>query len=158
MENSPSALPVYKIKSYGAHDVTIELDSLTFEGFMSDETKCGARQVALGLNPYSADYIPLHTFSSTKFIDVVDNAVAFIYDPPQKWANSDDCGAFPCTAPSNVVLSFENTRFSGIIMSQSSQTFQIVSNTPGASESFDNCDLKETWNAYKCSNSYLGVL
>jgi hypothetical protein len=29
-----------------------------------------------------------------------------LYDPPKGWANLDDCGNFPCTAPNNVILSF----------------------------------------------------
>jgi hypothetical protein len=39
--------------------------------------------------------------------------MAYIYDPPEEWNNPTDCIAFPCTAPSNIVISFEGTTFSG---------------------------------------------
>jgi len=34
-------------------------------------------------------------------------------DPVPAWANKDDCGPFPCTAPSNVVMQFTGASFSG---------------------------------------------
>jgi hypothetical protein len=37
--------------------------------------------------------------------------VIFIYNPPQGWANIDDCGEWPCTAPSNVVYNFKDAVF-----------------------------------------------
>jgi hypothetical protein len=39
--------------------------------------------------------------------------MAYFYDPPEEWNNKDDCVGFPCTAPSNIVLTFTNTQYSG---------------------------------------------
>jgi hypothetical protein len=39
------------------------------------------------------------------------DAVAYFYDPPQGWAKIDDCGEWPCTAPSNIVFSFYDAMF-----------------------------------------------
>ncbi len=66
-----------------------------------------------GVNEHASDYIPLHKFTNTKFNNVHDDAMAYIYDPPEEWNNPTDCIAFPCTAPSNIVISFEDTSFSG---------------------------------------------
>jgi len=35
---------------------------------------------------------------------------------------------------------------------------QIVADTPGASEAFENCEFREEWNAWHCDNDYLGQL
>jgi len=43
-------------------------------------------------------------FYDTKFIDVDGDAIAYLDDPDPGWANIKDCGEFPCTAPSNVLL------------------------------------------------------
>ena len=32
--------------------------------------------------------------------------MAYLFTPPATWANLDDCGDFPCTAPSNALLDF----------------------------------------------------
>lgn len=34
-------------------------------------------------------------------------------DPPSGWATLDDCGEFPCTAPKNVLIRFEQTTYTG---------------------------------------------
>lgn len=39
--------------------------------------------------------------------------MAYLFSPPAGWANLDDCGDFPCTAPDNVLLQFEDSTFAG---------------------------------------------
>lgn len=111
-----SSLPVYKIKSYGAFGGAVELDSINFNDF-EEQTKCGKEQRIIERNPYAADYIPKHTFTNTKFQNVTANTLAWLQDPNPSWAVSNpsespsNCGNWPCTAPSNIVLSFEGTTF-----------------------------------------------
>jgi len=87
---------------------------MTFSNYKSKFTNCGAVQTVFGLNPFSSDYIPLQKFTYSKFVEVADEAMAFIYDPPEEWNNPDDCIGFPCTAPSNVVMQFDRTQYAGI--------------------------------------------
>ena len=65
------------------------------------------------MNEHSSDSIPMHVFTNAKFINVMNDAVAFLMDPVPGWAVKDDCGPFPCTAPSNVVMQFTGASFSG---------------------------------------------
>lgn len=110
-------------------------------------------------NPYASDYIPLHKFKNTKIRDVAANSFIHIEDPPQGWANPTDCGAFPCTAPDNVVLVFENTQYSGTNRpAKSSTDFTIVSNVPTATEAYAGCETMNDWNVAYCNNDRLGVL
>ncbi len=111
------------------------------------------------MNPYSSDYIPLQKFTYSKFVDVADEAMAYIMDPPEAWNNPDDCIAFPCTAPSNVVITHENVLYGGNTKpKKTSNSFQIVSDTKQTSENLASCDFRAGWNAWFCVNSYLGVL
>ena len=36
--------------------------------------------------------------------------------------------------------------------------FEIVSDTPGASETIPKCQFKEPWNAWTCTNLNMGIL
>lgn len=66
--------------------------------------------------------------------------MAYLMDPPEGWNNPSDCIGFPCTAPSNAVLDFVNTKFTGVTRpSFRDANFQIIADTPGASEAFSNC-------------------
>lgn len=104
---------------------------------------CGARQRIFEVNHYSSDYIPLHSFKYSKFVNVHQDAVTYLMDPLEEWNNPTDCVGFPCTAPSNIVLQFESTTFEGSIRPDFSgeRDFQIVSDTPGASEAFKDCSF-----------------
>lgn len=56
---SPSKLPMYKIKSYGAYNAATNYEYITFSQWLSNTTDCGALQTIFGVNPHSSDYIPL---------------------------------------------------------------------------------------------------
>jgi hypothetical protein len=88
---------------------------LQFFDYKSDKTYCGQSQKIITLNPFGADYHPRVKFIGTVFENVDDSALAYLFDPPKGWANIDDCGNFPCTAPSNALLQFERTRFTGAV-------------------------------------------
>lgn len=110
-------------------------------------------------NPYASDYIPMHTFSNTRFYDVQDSAMIWIEDPPQGWANPTDCGEWPCTAPSNVVLSFTGTQYLGVDTPiRTDSSFTIVSDVPTATRGYSRCETVSAWNAAHCINTKLGVL
>ena len=110
----PSALPIHKIKSNGVWASSAEVKNVSFNNF-NGLTKCGRKQYMIMRNEFAADYIPIHKFINTKIKNVDDSSVAFIKDPNPGWAKKSDCDTFPCTAPSNVVLHFQSTQFSGTI-------------------------------------------
>lgn len=143
-----SSLPIYKIKSYATFRMKVELDNVSFTDFTSTPASCpDNRNYVLGRNPYAADYIPMHTFKNTAFTNVDDEARVWLEDPDPRWAATDplttpdNCADWPCTAPSNIVLRFEDE---GLAKSQ------IVSNNGDAATHFPRCSLKSEWNAYEC--------
>jgi len=90
-------------------------------------------------------------------MNVKYNALAYIFDPPQGWAVIDDCGEWPCTAPSNVVYTFTKALFGvndGVtqlpIWGSLAQSFQIVSDFATVASSYPNCIKVATWNAWSC--------
>lgn len=69
------------------------------------------RQDVFELNQYAADYHPMAEFWDTKFTDV--GSVAYIDSPNPDWANLMDCGNYPCSAPLNILVSFQDSKFYG---------------------------------------------
>ena len=120
-----SALPIYKSKSIGSYGGWTKFTNFRFIGF-SAKTKCGQEQNIFEISKYGADYNPINDFTNVVFTDVEDAAFAYIYDPPESWANISDCGEWPCTAPSNAVFTFDNVQYSGITPSKTYSTFQVV--------------------------------
>lgn len=88
----------------------------------------------------------MHDFKSCKFIDVGEKAFVNFNQPSSKWAVIDDCGEWPCTAPENIVLRFEDSDFSG--------TTPVNTDSDGTityalgEDPYYNCDYKEDWNAW----------
>ena len=105
--------PLYKIKSYGTWESAASMSNITFKNFATNRTDCGASQVIFAISEYSTDYVPLHQFTKTTFNNVSDDAIAYFIAPFPWWNDPAKCVAFPCTGPSNVVLTFESTTFSG---------------------------------------------
>jgi len=110
---APSALPMHKSKSYGTWAGEALYRNNKFINFNVNKTACGAPQRIFKINKSDSDYIPIQNFEYTEFVDVHDDALAYLMDPPESWNNLSDCIAFPCTAPSNVVMNFERTTFNG---------------------------------------------
>jgi hypothetical protein len=168
-----SSLPISKIKSYGVFNAAVELDNIEFHDFAAS-TNCNNVQSfsthAFMRNPTASDYIPMHKFNNIKFVNVEEDAMVWIADPPQSWANPTDCGPWPCTAPNNVILKFENPEFvnSG---SFEDVDFQIVSDRNSTivdgnhnlethtADKFPSCTRMND-SAYRCTatDSKLGVL
>ena len=59
-------------------------------------------------------------------VDVDDNGFAFLSKPEPGWANVKDCGDFPCTAPSNWIIGFTNTKYDGVTPSTTPKDFMLV--------------------------------
>lgn len=107
----------------------------------------------------AADYIPRHRFINTVFNNVEEAAVIYLADPPMSWANPTDCIEWPCTAPENVVLSFEGTQYKGSRTPLSTkQNFQIVSDVEDAVNAYSGCELRDYWSAGYCTNRNLGIM
>jgi len=139
--------------------------NLEFHNFRA-KTSQGARQTAIRISPAGSDYIPLQEFENIKFINVEWEAIAYLFDPPEAWANVKDCGEFPCTAPKNVMYSFKGTTFERIAFPAGTappdlaalDTFQVVPDIPGYTEAIPTCRQEGGWNAYRCNTDGLGVL
>ena len=142
--DSASALPMRKVKSYGAFNGDTMSKYVSFNNFASNKTLCGAPQRVFGLIESASDYVPMQYFERSSFNNVHDDAMAFIMDPPEKWNNLKDCIGFPCTAPSNFIMDFKYTTHKGTnTMRGREKDFQIVPDYEGVSESYDNCEFKE---------------
>ena len=112
----------------GAWGGTIELNNISFNDF-TEKTKCGGRQFLIKRNPKDADYIPIHIFKNTIIRNVEENAFIWITDPNPEWANDTDCGKWPCTGPSNIVLKFQETQYEGVTRPMhAASDFEVVSN------------------------------
>lgn len=61
--------------------------------------------------------------------------------PDPGWANLDDCGDFPCTAPLNVLFNFRNTTWSGIKPSYAREVFDLIANNLGFAQGVEECLL-----------------
>jgi hypothetical protein len=83
--------------------------------------------------------IPIHKFWNTKFSGNDNDAFAFFYVPPKKWAIIKDCGEFPCTGPYNTLFTFKNTSFEGKVPSYVASNFSIIPNTPDTSKYISDC-------------------
>lgn len=117
-----SPLPPHKIKSIASWGTKVVFNRLEFRNWNAT-TKQGMKNNIFTISPYAPDYVPMMEFHDTKFINVQDDAMAYIFDPPQGWANIKDCGDFPCTAPQNALLMFKNTTFTGIVPSYAASNF-----------------------------------
>jgi hypothetical protein len=87
--------------SYGAR---VFYTNMTFTNFPKTKTWCGSKISLFELNNEGSDYIPRAQFSKITFDNVHEDNIAFLMDPNPGWANSDDCGNWPCSAPSNALL------------------------------------------------------
>lgn len=80
--------------------------NLRLVNFTTATKTCGARQAAI--MPFLApDYTPFAEFTDLIFDNVAREALTFIEDPPQKWANIQDCVEFTCTGMYNIVMHFD---------------------------------------------------
>jgi len=97
-------------------------------------------------------------FYDTEFHNVDGDALAWLMPPNTAWANIKDCGEFPCTAPLNVLFTFEDTSFTGSKPSWATNDFQIIANNTGFAPYIDTCEPSTAMNAYVCQADKLGVL
>lgn len=103
-------LPLFK--SSGGLSGSGHYYDMQFIGFESKTTTCGSIQTAI--RPWlSPDYIPFANFYEPLFTNQEKEALAYIPDPPQSWANPTDCVDFTCTGLYNVVIRMQNPRYNG---------------------------------------------
>jgi len=105
---SKSPLPPHNTMSISAWGTKCIFNRLEFINWNST-TKNGMKNNVFVISEFNSDYTPMMEFHDTKFINVSADAMAYIYDPPQKWAIIKDCGEWPCTGPQNALFSFKNT-------------------------------------------------
>lgn len=73
------------------------------------------------------DYTPYATFTGLILDNVAREALTYIQDPPQGWANLSDCVEFTCTGMYNIVMHFDNTRTLGTLTPAVPGRFTIIS-------------------------------
>jgi hypothetical protein len=109
-----------------------------FIGF-DTSTKLGMRQDVFEMNEHSSDYLPMMEFFDTKFTDV--KGVAHLMSPKAGWANLDDCGDYPCTAPKNALFSFTGSTWTGSKPRWATEKdFQIIANNTEFSPYIESCE------------------
>jgi len=140
--SASSPMPMQHIMSYGAWAASTNFENVRFIDWQSAETPCGAQQSIFGLIYDQSDFVPTQRLYGSEFINVHQDALAWIMDPNPGWNNVDDCIGFPCTAPSNVVIDLQDTKYSGSpTPTNRNRHMTLIADTPGASESFDNCEF-----------------
>jgi hypothetical protein len=152
---STSPRPIHKLKAEACWGGEYYLENNTFIGFEKNESR------AFGLNPYGSDMFPILFGKDNKFIDVDEESFGFFYDPPEAWANVKDCGDFPCSAPWNVLMLMQNTRFSGtrpLFAPSGGRDFQLIADNPGFAPYIPDCERLEENNMYICETVGLGHL
>ena len=145
-----SSRPIQKVKSFGAFGGEAFIDNVVFKNFnQNGKTKCAAKQHIFGRIKTASDKTPMHKFNNCKFVDVDDASVAFFKDPDPGWAIIKDCGAFPCTAPNNILLSFTGTTFDGLTPAGPYSNFQIIPDDPDigglVGGALPSCVKKDAW-------------
>lgn len=123
------SVPYHMIEIDSSYGGQTTYDQVTFNNFKTDKTWCGQSQKLIALNPLASDYIPRVKLTRPHFNNVHQDAIAYIMSPDKVWANTDDCGNFPCSAPLNTLVQFEGATYSGSIKpSETARSFQIVGN------------------------------
>jgi len=151
-----SPWPMQHIHSYGSWAAATDFYDVRFHNF-AEPQPCGAEQYVFTINMDQSDFIPIQRMTKVEFDNVHGDRMAWIADPPEKWNDITDCIGFPCTAPSNFFFDFKSVTYSGKVQLPTRQrNYQVIADTPGVSETFDNCELVEKNNAWHCDNDYLG--
>lgn len=162
----PSHLPYEKPISYANWFTEARVTNVKFKNWESGFRSCSSTTLhrVFGINSDASDGNPITYLDQVEFVNVNNDAVAYLFTPPQKWAIVRDCGQFPCTGPLNLALKFTNTIASGTnvpniyTISSAQTTFQIIPNNAGASENIDTCTLVASWNGYLCKNERIAQL
>ena len=128
--------------------------------FTSAEKSCsGARQAAI-LPFLAPDYTPYAEFTGLIFDNVAREALTWIQDPPQGWANLSDCVEFTCTGMYNIVMHFDQTVTTGLNRPFVPSRFTIISDNKESvsAQAIDGCVKENQWNAWECSSDNIGVM
>jgi len=155
--------PLWKLCTGGIF-ATTHYNNVEFKNFDSGKKKCGAKMVTFSPWKKASDYIAFAEFKRTTFNNVHSDALTNIPAPSQGWKNWEDCGLdFTCTGLYNVVVRFEQTRYTGDQNpGTKDSTFEILSNNAESDSTnilTDNrvCEFKKAWNAHLCKDQF-GVL
>jgi len=153
-------LPLFK--SSGSLSGSGHYYEMEFIGFESKTTTCGSIQSAIGPYAKSPDYIPYANFYNPIFTNQAKDALAYIPDPDQGWANPSDCVEFTCTGLYNIAIRLQNPQYRGdtIPIGIPTRTFTIVSNNIESTsvQAMPGCSFQEKWNAWACTTDDIGVM
>lgn len=156
-----SSKPYDKYKSYAAWGGKVLLDGNTFKNFAA-ATLGGKKLRIICINNHASDGIPEHEFTQNTLSNVDEGALAYLMDPPGGWANTNDCGNFPCSAPQNFLASWVETQYdiknANTNFNYGNQ-FQVIHDNEGFAPAMGtSCERKADMNAYICRREHLGIL
>lgn len=120
-----SGMPFEKLMGSPAWGLVSKMNRNKFMNFQT-KTALGRLQGIFFNEPNQSDYIPMIEGFDNEFVNLKDGAFATLSDPNPKWANLKDCGDFPCTAPSNILVSFQNTVWTGLKPRWATKDFQVI--------------------------------
>jgi hypothetical protein len=158
-----SSIPYEKISSYQNWFTEAFFNDITFKDWTSGNRTCNTstKHRIFGINSDNSDHVPVQKLTNVVFNNVADDAVAYLFDPPQGWANIKDCGEFPCTAPHNAVIKMSGVTKTGDVKPTSlpdATTMQILPNNPDTSQYIINCTAVTAWNGFICENINIAQL
>jgi len=78
----PKKDSVHKIKKDAAWGGSSRFDNVQFIDYPTTTTFCGMNQRVINLNDMGADYHPIAKFYNTKFENINEDALAFLFSPP----------------------------------------------------------------------------
>lgn len=111
------------------------------------------------LNDGAADYTPKAQLTRSILHNCHWDTYAYLFSPPNAWANVDDCGDWPCTGPLQALIMFDSTTFTGTILPPKLlPNFQIVPANDENIQAFNNCTKVPVWNGYYCNNEKLAIV
>jgi hypothetical protein len=161
MPTMASELPLHTNDAVGNWGGDSLITNINFNGFNSLYTYCGNQQTIFNLNEDAPDYSARAKFVNVVFNNVHQDTLAFMYSPPEAWANPDDCGNWPCSGPNNTYWSFSGVTYTGSItptIAKGASAFQILPLNSQAVSTYPNCKSVLLWNAYFCQDSDVGIL
>ena len=76
------------MKSPGNYFIEFRASNIKFKNWNSGFRSCNSAKYhrLFGINQFNPDNTPVHIFDQVEFVNVNNDAVAYLYTPPEIWA------------------------------------------------------------------------
>lgn len=142
-----SSRPIYKSEKQGGFEGYSYVMYNKFTDFKSGSVVVCANQ--------SPDYNNPVVMRENLFHNV--QSWARMGNPQSKWANPEDCGTWPCSAPWNTWIYTIGNKYKGSRPEFDETEFTIIPNNPGFSPHIPMCK-PDRGNNWHCTNPFIGIL